>query len=165
MAKTAIVNKAIASIAEEINTKGSSDLEAAAMNAHPGGIEGYVRYALEARLKEDVKAEKRAIRDANKAGMSDEVSLPGLERGSFPVGIPAVRDGVQLSVHYTRATVAELKAEVQACRRENRAEDARIANWERTLSELELMPETAIKDASIGEILEAAKIRELAERN
>lgn len=163
MAKS-IVNKAIARVAEDVRTQGVADLELALLESHEAGPEGYIRAAYEASIRQDIKAEQRAMRDANKAGMVEAVALPGLERGAFPVGIPVVRDGQKLSVHHLKATKEEVKNEIKKCRQENKTEDARIAVWERTMEFIESCPESEV-DAPMGEIIAAIEMRQLAEAN
>lgn len=158
-----LIHKAIAKVAEDITKSGMSDLQQAAYEA-AGGLERYLQYAHDANIANDVKAEKRAIRDANKAGMSDNLTLPGMEQGQFPIGIPVIRDGRPLSVHWTKATMREVGAEIKACRRENKAEDARISRWERTYETLQAQPESNV-DATTGEVIAAIEMRQLAEAN
>ena len=163
MSKANVV-RAVERIAERITAAGSSELEVAIVGNTPTEVESYIQRAYELSLKQDMGGTKRAIRDANKAGMVEELCIPGMERGAFPLGIHVQRDGKNEIIHHKLATLEEIESEIKACRRENKAEDGRIAQWEETAKAVREHPESQ-SGLPLGEVLAAIETRQLARNN
>jgi hypothetical protein len=156
----AVILKAAGKVATRIESGEFAELDSDIAESHEHGVEGYVIDATVASLRKDKNALKRHTRDANLAGAEDQIELPGMERSALPIGIPVMRDGEEAIVPWMQAEPEEIAREIEACRREANARDARISLWEETMRRVMDQPEAA-HGGQMGQIVAAIQVREL----
>lgn len=156
MSTAARLRIAAVAIADKIRAGETANIPEAILT----DLEHYVLRAAEDRLRGDVEAFKKSSRAAGRSGAEVQIALPGMDYASLPF-IVFVKDpdtGDDQGIPASKATKAQLRAEVKVQRRTVNVQDRIVSGWEATLDRLD---DLDVPDEWTGAEIAAAFPREV----
>jgi hypothetical protein len=129
-----ITRRAIVRVAEKLSHDETVSIPAAIIEAS-GDIEHYIEQAARAALLRDQEAVKKNFRDAQRQGLSLQISLPGMEYASLPrmVWPKDLETGEEFAVPTSLATLPQIDTEIRKQRRSVAVQDRVVSGWEATM--------------------------------